>query len=94
MLAKCLRRTAGVAVDRDPVRRRLRVLLPDRVAAVRSELLELADLLERADDPDPAPVAEVRALLTDGCRSPLYNRDVHVSELRATLYYLRAGLSS
>jgi hypothetical protein len=26
------------------------------------------------------------------CDSPLYNSDVHVSELRATLHYVRSGL--
>ena len=30
-------------------------------------------------------------LLTDGCESPLYNPDVHISELLATLHYLRGG---
>ena len=34
---------------------------------------------------------ETHKLLTDGCDSPLYNRDIHVSELWATLYYLRVG---
>jgi hypothetical protein len=33
-------------------------------------------------------VLDVQRLITDGCESPLYNRDVHISELRATLYYL------
>jgi hypothetical protein len=32
---------------------------------------------------------EANKLLTDGCGSPLYNPDIHVSELWATLYYLR-----
>jgi hypothetical protein len=31
-------------------------------------------------------------LLTDGCESPLYNRDVHPSELRATIFYVRSRL--
>jgi hypothetical protein len=68
------------------------VLLPDRVAAVRADLLELADLLEHTDEPDPACVAELCRLLSDGCQSPLYNSDAHVSELKATLYYARSGL--
>jgi hypothetical protein len=36
-------------------------------------------------------VLAIKKLLTDGCTSPLYNRDVHISELWATLYYLRRG---
>jgi hypothetical protein len=67
------------------------VLLPDRVAAVRDELLEIALMLEHADELDPSWVLTVRKLLTDGCESPLFNREVHISELRATLFYLRGG---
>lgn len=33
-------------------------------------------------------------LLTDGCASPLYNCEVHPSELRATLYYVRSRLGA
>ena len=33
-------------------------------------------------------------LLTDGCESPLYNPDVHPSELRATLYDVRSRLAA
>jgi hypothetical protein len=62
------------------------------VAAVQQELLELADLLERAHDPDASAVQLVRHLLTDGCESPLYNRAVHASELKATLFYAKKGL--
>jgi hypothetical protein len=64
-------------------------LLTDRIAAVRDELLELAVILEHGDDLHPSWVVAIHRLLTDGCESPLYNRDVHISELRATLYYLR-----
>jgi hypothetical protein len=66
-------------------------LLHYRTAAVRTDLLEIAALLEQARDPDPACVNEIHELLTNG-NSPLYHRTVHVSELYATLYYLRAGL--
>ena len=91
MLAKWLRLTA--ARPRDRVRpARLEVLLYDRAAAVRSELLEIADLLERTHDPDPACVASLHELLRNGCDSPLYNAEVHESELRATLYYARRAL--
>jgi hypothetical protein len=78
----------------DAARRRFEVLLHDRVAAVRTDLLEIAALLEHAVLPDPACVADLRRLVSDGCGSPLYNRDVHPSELRATLYYVRARLAA
>jgi len=58
---------------------------------VRDELLEVAWILEHADDLDASWVLTIHKLLTDGCESPLYNRDVHISELLATLYYLRGG---
>ena len=67
------------------------VLLQDRVATVRDELLEVALILERDDALDASWVFAIHKLLTDGCESPLYNRDIHISELRATLYYLRGG---
>ncbi len=67
------------------------VLLQDRAAAVRYELLEIALILEHADERDASWVRAIHKLLTDGCESPLFNPEVHFSELRATLYYLRAG---
>jgi hypothetical protein len=91
-LVAWLRRVAAHTIDRDPIRRRFEVLLPDRVAGVRADLLELADLLETTHAPDPACVADLYRLLSDGCGSPLYNADVHISELRATLYYARSVL--
>lgn len=71
------------------VRSRHTVLLVDRAAAVRDELLELALILEHADHRDASWVFAIQKLLTDGCESPLYNREIHMSELRAALYYLR-----
>jgi hypothetical protein len=94
MLARWLRRTANRAVDPHPVSRRRELLLSDRGAAVRGELLDIAGMLERAKDPDPRCVAELHRLLSDGCESPLYNPDVHVSELHATLYYVRSELAT
>jgi hypothetical protein len=74
--------------------RRFEILLCERAAAVRTDLLAIADLLEAADNPHPSCVADLERLLSDGCSSPLYNRDVHQSELRATLYYARSQLGS
>jgi hypothetical protein len=92
VIVQWLRRTAKCAGEPDPLVRRRQVLLHYRVAAVRTDLLELAATLERADKPDPACIAELHNLLANGCDSPLYNSDIHVSELRATLHHVRARL--
>jgi hypothetical protein len=73
--------------------RRSGLLLGDRVVAVQAELLEIAELLEQSRQPDAQAVTAVRRLLTDGLQSPLYNRDVHPSELLATLYFVRSRLA-
>jgi hypothetical protein len=91
-LARWLRRTAAHAQEPDPIARRRRTLLHDRVAAVRTDLLEIAAMLERTQYPDPASIAALHDLLANGCDSPLHNSDIHISELQATLYYIRAGL--
>ena len=62
------------------------------MAAVRSELLEIAAVLEHNQDPNPTSITELHQLLANGCDSPLYNLDIHISELHATVHYLRAGL--
>ncbi len=92
VLVRWVRRTANRAPQPDPIARRLQPLLCYRAAAVRSELLEIAAILERAHYPDPASIAVLHKLLANGCDSPLYNPEIHVSELRATLYGVRAGL--
>jgi hypothetical protein len=89
-----LRRLATSGPARDAARRRFELLLHTRVAAVRTDLLEIAALLERAIEPDPWCVSALQHLLTDGCESPLYNPAVHPSELRATLYYVRSRLAA
>ena len=91
-IARWLRRTANRVPDGGPLGHRREFLLCGRVALVRTDLLALADLLERTEDPDPDSVEALRALLRNGCDSPLYNADLHMSELRAALYYLRVGL--
>jgi class 3 adenylate cyclase len=75
------------------MRRRHSVLLRFRAAAVRSELLEIAALLERARDPDPACVVALRELLANG-DSPLYHPGIPAAQLLATLDYVRTGLVS
>jgi hypothetical protein len=90
-LVRWLRLTARHATDRDPIRRRHDVLLHYRAAAVRTDLLEIAALLERAHDPDPCCIEALQELLASG-DSPLYHRGVHVSELYAALHDIRAGL--
>ena len=92
VIAECLRRTADKPRDSYPGRWRGELLLHDRLTAVRSELHKITSLLERARDPDPAWIESLNHLLGNGCDSPLYNADVHESELRATWYYARAAL--
>jgi transposase len=91
-LARSLRKLANRPRPREAARRRFEVLLEDRLALVRADLLEIAALLERSSEPDPWCMTALHRLLTDGCESPLYNADVHPSELRATLFYVRARL--
>jgi hypothetical protein len=62
-----------------------------RAAAARFQLLEIAALLEHAQNPDPGPVRAVRALLRDRT-SPLYDAGVNVAELRRTLEDMRKAL--
>jgi hypothetical protein len=90
-LADGLRRTA--APNQPPRRFDCCPVLTDRVAAVRSELLELASALEQTDDPDPACVALIHELLTNGC-SPLYNPNLPADDLHATLTHARAGIAN
>jgi hypothetical protein len=91
-IIRALRRAAARAATPPPPGRFRVVLLHDRLAPVREELLDLAARLERATDPDPEAVNALWRLLTDGCGSPLYNRSIHPSELAATLYYAKQRL--
>ncbi|MGZ4192875.1 MAG: hypothetical protein ACXVRW_10530 [Solirubrobacteraceae bacterium] len=63
------------------------------MGAVRAELLEVAALLEQAPRVDPDCIAELLRLLTSGFDSPLFNSEIHPSELKATLYFLRSRLA-
>jgi hypothetical protein len=89
-LANRLRYTA--APTQPPRRFDCCPLLPDRIAAIRPELLKLADALEQSTAPDPASVALLHELLADGC-SPLYNLNVPADDLHATLSRASAGIA-
>jgi hypothetical protein len=91
-LARWLRRTADHSETPHALLRRRETLMHHRVALVRTQLLEIAASLEHTPDPDPARIATLQNLLANGCDSPLYNNEVHVSELFATLHYIRDGL--
>jgi hypothetical protein len=93
ILATRLRRAANHAIDPDPVRRRHDVLLHYRAAAVRTDLLEIAALLERARDPDPECITVLQTLLANHTAdSPLYNPHTPFAELEAILDKVRTGL--
>jgi hypothetical protein len=92
VVVQWLRRTASWADDTDPIRRHYDVLLHYRAAAVRTDLLEIAAMLERTQTPNPECVATLHRLLGNACDSALYNPRIPVSELRATLDNVRAAL--
>ena len=74
--------------------RRQELLVVDRAAAVRTTVLQIAALLDQAPAPDSAACARLGELLRNGCSSPLYNRDVDVSELYATLDFVVGRLAA
>lgn len=88
-LAAGLRRTADQA--QPPRRFDTCPILTDRVASVRSGLLQLADSLEQVKDFDVASVALIHELLTNAC-GPLYNPNVPAEDLHATLTRVQAGI--
>jgi hypothetical protein len=93
-IARWLRRTARHSPKPHPLARRRETLLHYRVALVRAELLEVAAILEHTPNPDPACIGELHELLANGCDSPLYNPDIHASELQATLHHIRDLLTA
>ena len=74
--------------------RRYEVLLCERAASVRSQLLAMAATLERVSNPEPETLDRLRWLLTDGCTSPLYNPDVPETHLLAALDRIEAELDT
>jgi hypothetical protein len=93
VIVQWLRRTANHTGHARPRSRTQEPLLRYRIAAVRADMLEIAAALERAHDPDPSSIADLHRLLASGCDSPLYNPDIHPSELLATLHALRTGFA-
>jgi hypothetical protein len=90
-LAAGLRRSAAAIQPRcrfDPC-----PVLVDRVAPIRDDLLELADDLEETQTPDPACVALIRELLTNGS-SPLYNPNLPAEDLYTNVARARAGIAA
>ena len=88
-LADGLRRTADPT--QPPRRFDCCPVLPDRVAVVRCELLQLASTLEQTPNPDAASVALIHELLTNAC-SPLYNPSRPADDLRRSLSRAQAGI--
>jgi hypothetical protein len=74
------------------MRWRRKTMLLYRAAAVRTDLLEIAALLEHSRNPDPACIAVLTDLVANTRISPLYNAEIHVSELHQTLNRVRSGL--
>jgi hypothetical protein len=90
-LAAGLRRTAGPI--QSPCRFDACPVLVDRVAPIRDELLKLANALEETQTPNPACVALIRELLTNGS-SPLYNPNLPAANLYRNLASARAGITA
>jgi len=90
-LAQGIRAVAKAAADQSPPSR-WGVLLRSRAVPLRTELLEIAAMVERAQQPDVACIAALSSLLRDGGTSPLYNPAIDPRELGATLDYVRRGL--
>jgi hypothetical protein len=90
-LAAGLRRTADP--EQPPRRFDCCPVLPDRIAAVRIELLQLATDLEQTQQPDPASVALIHELLT-AATSPLYNPNRSADDLRDTLARAHARITT
>jgi hypothetical protein len=92
-LADHLRRTAQYR-PRSPQERRVSPFPPERLAAARTGLLELADAIEAAAHADPAALVEIENLLCDGTRSPLLNSNIPSPELPAALRRARYRLAT
>jgi hypothetical protein len=90
-LAQGMRAVARAAADQSPPST-WGVLLRSRAVPLRSELLEVAAMVERAQEPDVACMAALRSVLRDGGTSPLYNPAIDPRELAETLDYVRREL--
>lgn len=90
-LAQGMRAVARAAAGRSPPPT-WAILLRSRAVPLRAELLEVAAMVERAQQPDVACMAALSSLLRDGGTSPLYNPAIDPRELAETLDYVRRGL--
>jgi hypothetical protein len=90
-LAQGMRAIARAAADQRPPSR-WGVLLRSRAVPLRRELLEVAAMVERSQQPDVACMAALRSLLRDGSTSPLYNPAIDPRVLAETLDYVRRAL--
>jgi hypothetical protein len=67
----------------------VQLALPDRIRARRRDLLELADLVERTERPDPVAVARTAWLIRDALHSPLHNPAVPAEALGDAIHHAR-----
>jgi hypothetical protein len=63
--------------------------LPERIRARRLDLLELADLVEQTEQPDPVAVARTAWLLHDALHSPLHNPAIPAEALADAIHHAR-----
>ena len=84
----------AIAAKRRVSRHDVAPMLVDRLGPVRSDLLAVADELERARVVDPRTMAEIAHLMTDGARSPLLNATVPERELAVALRRIRFRLET
>jgi hypothetical protein len=90
-LAQGMRAVARAAADQTSPSR-WNVLLRRRAAPLRTELLQVAAMVERVHEPDVACIAALDDLLRDGAKSPLYNPKIDPRELAVTLDCVRRAL--
>jgi hypothetical protein len=89
MIMHWLQRTANHTIEPHPIARRRQAVLPYRAAAPNSSRSPPSS--QRTPHPDPGCLATLQQLLANGCDRPLYDPDIHISELRANLHHTHTG---